>query len=79
MPLGMGWVVVGVDAVEEVLEFASSELPVEGSGDGVVPGLERGQPFADLIEVGEVVGGYDLALDDGEVDLGLVQPGSVHG
>ena len=24
---GMGWVVVGVDAVEEVLELASGELP----------------------------------------------------
>ena len=42
MPLGMGWVVVGVDAVEEVLEFASSEPPAEGSGDGVVAGLECG-------------------------------------
>ena len=51
---------------------------VERSGDGIVAGLERGKPFADLIEVGEVVGGHDLALDDGEVDLGLVQPGSVH-
>jgi hypothetical protein len=27
------------------------------------------------VEVGEVVGGEELALDDGEVDLGLVEPG----
>ena len=61
--------------------FSSSRrvnFQVERSSDGIVAGLERGQPFADLIEVGEVVGGHDLALDDGEVDLGLVQPGGVH-
>ena len=54
---GRAWVVVGVDAVEQVVEVGAGELPVEGCGDGVVAGLERGQPFADLVEVGEVVGG----------------------
>ena len=31
------------------------------------------------VEVGEVVGVDDLALDDGEVDLGLVEPAGVDG
>jgi hypothetical protein len=56
----MGWVVVGVDAVEEVLELASGELPVEGSGDGVVAGLERGQPCADLLRSVKSLGATTL-------------------
>jgi hypothetical protein len=60
----------GVAAVEQVVQVGAGELPVEGLGDGVVAGLECGQAVADLLEVGEVVRGEDLALDDGEVDLG---------
>src|SRR5215475_5166081 len=30
-------------------------------------------------EAGEVVGGYDLALDDGEVGFDLIEPAGVHG
>jgi hypothetical protein len=33
----------------------SGELPAEGRGDGVVAGLERGEPIADLVNIGEVV------------------------
>jgi len=40
--------------------------------------FEGGQALADLVELGEVVGSDDLALHDGEVDLGLVEPARVH-
>jgi hypothetical protein len=49
LPVVVGWVVGGVDPLEQVLELAAGELPVEGRGDGVVAGLERGQPFADPV------------------------------
>ena len=69
---------VGVEADEELVEIVAAELPVEGFGHRVVALLERGEPFADLVEVGEVVGVDDFALHDGEVDLALIQPGGVH-
>ncbi len=52
---------------------------MEGRRDGFVVGLEGEQPVGHFVEVGEVVGGEDLALDGGEVDLHLIEPGSVHG
>ena len=58
-----------VDPVEQVVEVCWGELPLEGLGGGVVALLEVGQSLLDLVEVGEVVGRDDLALDDGEVDL----------
>jgi hypothetical protein len=76
--VGLG-LFVGVDAVEQVVEVGAGELPVERCGDGVVAGLEHGEAVADLAEVGEVVRADDLALDDGEVDFCLVQPGGVRG
>ena len=68
---------VGVDAVQQVAEVGAGVFPVKRPGDGVVAGLERGEAAADLIQVGEVVGGEDFALDDGEVDFRLIQPGGV--
>ena len=76
--MGLGFV-VGVDAVQQVVEVGAGEFPVERSGDGVVADLECGEAVADLAEVGEVVGVDDFALDDGEVDFRLIQPGGMHG
>jgi hypothetical protein len=42
---------------------------LEWSGGAVVAGLEVGEAFDDDVEVREVVGGDDFALDDGEEDL----------
>ena len=52
---------------------------LKGRGGGVVTILERGESMFDLFQFGEVVGGQHFALDDGEDDLGLVEPGGVHG
>ena len=64
--------VVGVDAVQEIVQIGAGELPAERCGDGVVADLERGEAVADLIEAGEVVRADDLALDDEEVNFCLV-------
>ena len=59
------------------VEVGTSELPFEGLGDLLVMVLEVEQPGFRLDEVAKVVWGKDLALHDGEVDLDLVEPGSM--
>ena len=58
--LGVGRVIAGVVVVE---------APAEWSGGVVVTVLERAQPFGEDVEVGEVIGREQLALDDGQVVL----------
>lgn len=70
---------VAVEAGEELVEVVAAEGPVEWFGDGVVTLLEGGESVTDLVEVGEVVGVDDLALNNGQVDLALVQPRGVQG
>jgi len=67
--LGGGEVVVGGDAGEQGVQVVGGELPLERGGDLGVVVLEVEQSLLDLCEIGEVVGGQHLALDDGEVDL----------
>lgn len=62
-----------------MVEVGAGELPLEWCGDLLVAATECEQPVLELVEVGKVVGGQDLALDDREVDLGLVEPAGVHG
>jgi hypothetical protein len=57
------------DAGEQADQVVSGESPVEGFARLVVAVFEGGETVADLVEVGEVVGGDDFALDDGEDDL----------
>src|SRR6266516_1673037 len=61
------------------MEVGAGELPAERPGDGVVASLERGEELADLVQAGEVVWCEGFALEDGEVDFCLVQPGCVGG
>jgi hypothetical protein len=60
---------VGGDAVEEPVEVGAGERPVERCGGGVVAILEGEYPFGEGVEIGQVVGGQHLALEDGEEDL----------
>ena len=73
---GLGFL-MSVESFQEVGEIVGGELPFEGFGRRVVADLESGEALLDDVEVGEVVGGQCFSLDDGEVDLYLVQPGSV--
>ena len=61
----------------EAVEVGAGELPLERGGDLLVAATEREELLFERCEVGEVVGGEDLALDDREVDLGLVEPAGV--
>jgi hypothetical protein len=65
---------VGGEPLEQAVEGLAAEVPVEGFGGGVVGHLEDQQPLGQLLQVGEVLWLDHLALDDGEVDLFLVQP-----
>src|SRR5918998_3217269 len=67
-----------LDFCEHGVVVGTSELPFEGSGDPLIMVLEVEQPGLNLDEVGKVVGGEHLALHYGEVDLDLVEPGSMH-
>jgi hypothetical protein len=55
----------------------AGELPVERLGDLVPAVLELVECAGDLGEVVKVVGLEQLALDDREVDLDLIQPAGV--
>ena len=57
---------------EELVEVVAGELPLERRCDLLVAAAEGQQLVLEHVEVGEVVGCEDLALDDGEVDLGLL-------
>jgi len=71
--------VVASDAGQELVEVGAGELPVEWPGGGVVVPLEGKDLGGELVEIFEVVRGEELALDDGEVDLHLVEPGGMDG
>ncbi len=64
---------------EVLVEVGAGESPVEWFGGAVVAVLECCQALLDSGQVGEVVGGAYFPVDDGEVDLDLVEPGGVHG
>lgn len=61
--------VVLPDAGQELVEVGAGESPVEWPGSGVVVLLEGEDLLGELLQALEVVGGEELALDDGEVDL----------
>jgi hypothetical protein len=66
-----------VESLEQPVEVAAGELPLERGGDLLVVAAEGQQVVLERVEVFEVVGLQRLALGDGEVDLGLVEPGGV--
>ena len=65
------------EAREELVEIMAGELPGKRLGDSLVTLLEGKKSFGQNIEVGEVIWSEKLALNHREVDLDLVEPGSV--
>jgi hypothetical protein len=63
-----------VEAGEEFAEVGAGEGPLEGSGGVLVVVLKGEQMVLELRDGGEVIRSEDLALDDGEIDLDLVEP-----
>src|SRR3990170_8952857 len=66
-------------SIEEPGEVGSGELPLERLGEGLVVGLEGENPGGELVERGGIGRGEDLAFEDAEVDLDLVEPAGVDG
>src|SRR3990170_3046244 len=62
------------EALEERVEIGSGELPLERPGEDLVVGPEGEDPGGELLERGRVGRREDLALEDAEVDLDLIEP-----
>ena len=69
---------MGVEAFEHGGEITTRKAPVERTRRYVVALFEAPQAVGQSVEVGEVGWLDDLALNDGEDDLDLVQPRGVH-
>ncbi len=59
---------------QEGCEIPAGESPVERDGDLLIVMLKGKQTFLDLGQRREIIGDKDLALDDREVNLDLIQP-----
>ena len=58
-----------MDPGQELVEAGAGEPPVERPGLGVVMLLEGKDLVLEMAQVIEVIGGQELALDDGKVDF----------
>ena len=67
------------EAREQPVEITAGELPSERFGGPLVMPLEGQEVLGQGIEVGEVVGSKEFALNHREVDLDLVEPRGVSG
>src|SRR5262252_7557640 len=67
-----------LELFEQFGEVATRERPLEGSSESFVVPLKPQQPILDSGQRSEVVRGDHLALDDGEVELDLIEPARVH-
>src|SRR5215204_2284628 len=63
--------------MKQAVEIIAREGPLEGLGGLLVVLLEPHQLFSKRGEVRKIVGRQQLALDDGEIDLDLVEPTGV--
>jgi len=61
------------DARQDAVEVVAGEGPFEWAGDLAVVLAEGQQPGGELVQRSEVVGRQRLALQDREVQLGLVE------
>ena len=62
------------ESLEEGREGLPREAPLERLGRGLIVILEGEQPVLECGEGVEIVRREDLLLDDGEVDLNLIEP-----
>ena len=63
-----------VKAGEKLAQVSAGESPLKGSGGLLVVVLEGEQTLLEFEQGGEIIGSEDLALNDGEVDLDLIEP-----
>jgi hypothetical protein len=68
-----------LDLGKRCLQILASEFPLEGASGGAVMVLEAQQAIFEFSPGLEIVGSKELALNDREVDLDLVEPAGMHG
>ena len=56
------------------VQVTAGEGPLEGSGGALIAALEGHQTAFEGSQIGKVARREELALNDGEVDLNLVEP-----
>jgi hypothetical protein len=59
---------------EQASEIPTGEAPFDGASEGFIAVLEGEQPVFDFGQAAKVARRQDLALDDREVDLDLIEP-----
>ena len=57
----------------------AGELPLKGSSRGFPVVLKIQEALGEVVEIGKVVGGKDLSLDNREIDFDLVEPTGMNG
>ena len=67
------------ESLEQGSKIASRELPVKRARRSLVVLLEAQQGTVEVVERGEVGGREQLALNDREVNLDLVEPAGMNG
>ena len=80
-PAGDGFVLVLLVSSEldqEFVQVRPSELPLGRLGNRFVVRLEIQERLFHGLHIRELIGYQDLALDNGEINLNLVQPTGVH-
>jgi hypothetical protein len=65
---------VGSERDEECSEVSTGELSLKGAGGGFPVLSKIQEAFGDAIEMGKVIACKNLPLDDGELDIDLVEP-----
>ena len=65
------------ESLGEAGEIDAGELPLKRDGDLLVAAAQREQLLFERVDIGEVVGGQNLALKYRELDLGPVEPAGV--
>ena len=69
---------MALETYQKSIEVSACKLPLERRSDLLVVFLEAQESSFDRCERGEVIRGEHLALDDGEIDLDLVEPAGMH-
>src|SRR6266446_8976366 len=67
----------GLDLCEQCGQFGAVKLPLKRCWVLIRKLFVQGQAEPYRFQVGKVIGGQDLALDDGEVDFDLIEPTGV--
>ena len=70
--------VVGLQLDEKDVEVTAREGPLERLGGMLIAALECNQAAFECREIGGVAWREELALNDGEVDLDLVEPAGMY-